>query len=227
MKTPVSFDLETIADKSVINLLQMPEPHKGMTDPVKIKKDIEKKREKQISEMGLNPATAVICCFGWATKERAPILSGGQLVAPAKIISNHILLENDNEKKLIQSAWEVLAEYDHFTTFNGNSFDIPVLLMRSAIHRIRPSVKISTKKYTISNHTDCRMVLGNWDNFAKGNLDFYSRLLLGESSSGEFGGSDVQELWNLELYDEIIKHCLDDCEKTYRLYEVITSYYLA
>lgn len=233
MKT-ASFDLETIADKASIKLLPPVEvkAHGGIKDPVKIEKDIaartKKAEEERISKAGLNPATAKICCFGWASKP-IEIIAGGQIVVPTDIESRHIILKDEtpqSEKKLLQDAWEVLSEFDHFTTFNGNSFDIPILLMRSAIHRARPSVSISTKRYTISNHTDCRMVLGNWDNYAKGNLNFYCRLLLGETSSGEFGGADIQELWNLELYDDIIEHCLDDCRLTYKLYDVITNYYL-
>ena len=98
--------------------------------------------------------------------------------------------------------------------------------MRSAIHRVRPSVKISTKKYTISNHTDCRMVLGQCDQYKPGKLSFYSQLLLGEKCKDEFDGSDVQDLWDMELYAEIAEHCEDDCIKTFKLYEVITNYYL-
>ncbi len=132
-----------------------------------------------------------------------------------------------SEKKLLQDAWEVLAEFDHFTTFNGIGFDVPILLMRSAIHRVRPSVTISTKKYSISNHTDSRMVLGNWDKFAKGNLDFYCKLLLGESSKDEFSGDMVQDMFDMQLFEDIGKYCMRDCVLTYKLYDVIVNYYLA
>ncbi len=229
-----SFDLETIADKLSIRLLPEPtaEAHGNIKDPVKIEADIAqkvaKKKEKQISEAGLNPATAKICCFGWATigepSKDTIILKSG------KLESHHLMLKDEtpqSEKKLLQGAWEVLAEFDHYTTFNGIGFDVPVLLMRSAIHRVRPSVTISTKKYNISNHTDCRMVLGQWNQYQPGKLPFYSQLLLNEKMNDEFTGEDVQILWDMQLYSDIFEHCEEDCQQTYKLYEVITNYYLA
>ena len=234
MKT-ASFDLETIADKSSLKLLPPVEvkPHGNIKDAVKIEADIvaktEKAEEERTSKAGLNPATAKIWWFGWASRIKETI-ANGQIIVPADIESYHFILKDEtpqSEKKLLQDAWEVLAEFDHFTSFNGISFDVPILLMRSAIHRVRPSVTISTKKYTISNHTDSRMVLGNWDKFAKGNLDFYCRLLLGESGKDEFDGSVMQEMFDLEMFEEIGQYCESDCVKTYKLYEIITNYYLA
>lgn len=139
-----------------------------------------------------------------------------------------MLLEetNKSEKHLLEGAWDILAEGDHFVTFNGNTFDVPMLLMRSLVNRVRPAVQISTKKYTIQNHTDVRAVLSNWDQYKPGKLDFYSRLLLGETPKGEFDGSQVQDMWDMELFKDIGKYCEGDCEATYRIYELLIQYYL-
>jgi len=207
------FDLETIADKSAIPLLPPVEADSRLKDPAKIKASIEKKEADRLSKLGLDPATARICCFGWHDGKN----------------SHHIILEDETpkaEKKLLQQTWEVLAEGDHFVTYNGIGFDVPMLLMRSLINRVRPAVKISTKKYVIANHTDVRMVLANWDSYAKGTLDFYSRLLLGKTSKEEFDGSDVQMMWDMELFDEIAKYCEADCKCTFEIYELLTKYYL-
>jgi len=206
----VAFDIETIADKSVLPLLPSPEPDSRLKDPVKIQASLEKKREEQISKLGLNPISATVCCFGWANEE----------------YSGHILLnESGTEKQMLVSIWEVLSGFDHLTSFNGINFDIPVLLMRSAIHRVKPSINISTKKYYIDNHTDCRMVLGQWDKYAVGTLDFYSRLFLDEPIS-EIDGSMVQSMWDEGRYNEVAEYCKTDCVKTFKIYEIITQYYL-
>ena len=207
----ISIDLETISDESVLPLLPSVEPDSRLKDPVKIAASIEKKKEEQIAKMSLSPTTATICCFGWATADS----------------SGHLLLnESGTEKQLLKNIWGVLSEFDHFVTFNGINFDIPVLLMRSAIHRVGPSVNISTRKYTIQNHTDCRMVLGQWDKYASGTLDFYSRLFLGESSKQEVDGSKIQGMWDSGLYAEIAEYCESDCEKTLKIYDIISNYYL-
>lgn len=213
MKKVITFDLETIADKSVIPLLPPVKPNGTLKDPIKIKADIEKKEIEQISKLGLNPTTARICTFGWFDGKE----------------SHHIMLEDESaraEKKLLQQSWEVLAEAEHFVTFNGNQFDVPMLLMRSLINKVRPAVQISTKKYTITNHTDVRAVLSNWDAYKPGKLDFYSKLLLGKTPKGEFDGSDVQTMYELELYEDIGNYCMDDCRCTFEIYELLTKYYL-
>lgn len=211
----ITWDLETIADKSVIPLLPPVEPDTRLKDPIKIKANIEKKEADRIAKLGLDPVTARIACFGWFDGEQGK--------------SYHYILEAETaeaEKALLQKAWDILALAQHFVTFNGNGFDVPMLLMRSLVNRVRPSVQISTKKYTIQNHTDVRAILGNWDNYAKGTLDFYSRLLLGKSSKDEFDGSQVQDLWDMELFDDIGKYAEGDCEATFQIYELLTQYYL-
>ena len=215
MYKTICFDLETIADKSVIPLLPPVEADTRLKDPVKIKANIEKKEIDRIAKLGLDPTTARICCFGWFDSDSNK--------------SYHYILEDETaeaEKKLLQKSWDILSTGQHFATFNGNGFDVPMLLMRSLINRVWPAVKISTKKYTITNHTDCRAVLGNWDNYAKGTLDFYSRLLLGKTPKDGFDGSQVQDMWDMELFEDIGKYAEGDCEATFQIYELLTKYYL-
>uniref|UniRef100_A0A6M3K5X5 Putative DNA polymerase n=1 Tax=viral metagenome TaxID=1070528 RepID=A0A6M3K5X5_9ZZZZ len=213
MKKVIAFDLETIANKSIIPLLPPVEPAGNLKDPIKIKADIKKKEADRLSKLGLDPTTGRICCFGWHDGKE----------------SHHIILAEESdaaEAKLIQGAWEILSEGEHFVTFNGISFDVPFLLMRSLINRVRPSVNVSTKKYTITNHTDCRAVLNNWDNYGKGTLGFFSELLLGKSSKEDLSGDMVQDAWDMELFEDIGKYCEADCEATYQIYELLTQYYL-
>lgn len=207
------WDLETIRDKSKINILPEPKPKESIVDPKKIEADIKKKKEKMIAEMALNPATARICCFGWSNS-KGP---------------HAMMLEEDTdaaEKKLLKAIWKELGKHDHFVTFNGIGYDVPVLKMRSLLHCIVPSVNVSTKRYVIQNHTDVRMILANWDSYAKGGLDFYCKLLLGKGAKEEWSGDMVQDMWDMGLYDDIAKYCKQDCENTLDLYDLLTQYYL-
>lgn len=212
-KGTITFDLETIADKTVIPFLPPVEPDSRLKDSVKIQASIEKKEGERFSKLGLDPTTARICCFGWHDGEK----------------TNHIMLRdetNSAEFDLLHQVWEVLSKANHFITFNGNGFDIPMLKMRSLINRVRPSVNIATKKWRIDNHTDVRAVLNNWDNYAKGTLDFYSKLLLGKSSKEQFDGSMVQDMWDMKLYKDIGKYCESDVLGTYEIYQLLLKYYL-
>lgn len=209
----ITFDTETIADRSVIPLLPPVKADSRLKDPKKIEDSVKTKEIERITKLGLDPATAMICCFGWCDGKK----------------SYHYILESETpeaEKKLLQKAWDILSTGDHFVTFNGIGFDVPMLLMRSLVNRSRPAVQISTAKYRITNHTDVRAILNNWNDYKAGTLDFYSRLLLGKTPKEELDGSQIQDAWDLELYDDIGEYCQKDCEATYQIYELMQKYYL-
>ncbi len=160
----VAFDLETIADKRMIEILPEPKPDTRLKDPAKIVANIEEKRKKQIADMGLSPMYNMICCAGWADNEK----------------SGTILLEEETpeaEKKLLEDFWEILNNYDHFVTFNGRAFDVRCILLHGMEHGIWPAVNIDRGKYnkTGSNHTDMRLVLSGDTLFATGQLDTYAK----------------------------------------------------
>lgn len=209
----IAFDLETIADKSIIPLLPPIEADSRLKDPAKIKENIKTKETERINKLGLNPTTARICCFGWYDGKD----------------SYHVMLKEETaqaEKALLSEVWGFLATVEHFITFNGNEFDVPMLMMRSLINRVRPSVNISIKKYVIANHTDVRAVLSNWNSHAKGSLDFYSRLLLGKSPKENMSGDMVQDAWDMEQFEDIGNYCEDDCKSVFEIYQLLTQYYL-
>ena len=209
----ITFDLETIADKSKIPFLPEVKVNGTLKNQAKIDADIEKKQQEQIDKMGLVPATAMICVFGYHDGKE----------------SHSILLEEESaeaERDLLIKAWKVLKEAEHYVSFNGISYDVPVLLMRSLLNRVKPSVKISTKKYVIANHTDVRMILGGWDQYAKGNLDFYSKLLLGRSCKDGMDGSQVQEFWDMKLGKDIAEYCESDVQVTFEIFDIMSQYYL-
>ena len=76
-KKIITFDLETIADKSVIPIIDsiLPiKPNGTLKNLIKIKADIEKKEKERLKMLGVNPMTAMICCFGWHDGKKSIIL---------------------------------------------------------------------------------------------------------------------------------------------------------
>jgi len=128
---------------------------------------------------------------------------------------------------LLEAVWDELAKYDTIVTFNGNSFDIPLLAKRSWLHGVRPTKIISCRKYTTnSNHIDVRAVLGNWDTYARGKLDLYGALKFGERKQDGIDGSMVQDMWDAGEYSKIHAYCEQDCLLTWKTYESMWGYYL-
>src|SRR3990167_7944603 len=53
-----------------------------------------------------------------------------------------------SEKEVLKEFWETAQLYDQFITFNGRGFDCPFLIVRSAIHKIKPTKKIMGYRFT-------------------------------------------------------------------------------
>lgn len=207
-KKIVALDLETIANPNMLELLPEVTAKKSLKDPAKIEADIAEKKSKQIEGMGLDPMLNMICCAGWCDKDGAHSLS----ITKA---------DYKSEKKLLLDFWEVLSEYDHFVTFNGRPFDLRVMLLHGITHGIRPSVNIDNGRYNRGNHTDLRQILAGSDMFAKGKLDFFCKVFLGDQKTEGIDGKQVQSFFDMGLHDEISTYCEKDTDLTFRLYQKV------
>jgi DNA polymerase III epsilon subunit-like protein len=58
-----------------------------------------------------------------------------------------IRYEAGNERDIIQRFWETIKSYNQFITFNGRAFDCPFLMIRSAVHKIRPVRDLMPNRY--------------------------------------------------------------------------------
>lgn len=213
MQKAIAFDLETIANPDVLKILGPAEAKLGnLKDPEKIKAKMAEAEQKRLAEMGLNPHHNMIACVGWCDSENSGVITLADATLKA-------------ETELLQQLWELLNGYNYFITFNGLSFDVPVINLHSLYCRVRPAVNISTRKYVVGNHFDIRMVLGNWDTYAPGKLDFYLKRILGHGKKEGIDGSMVQHYWDVGLKDEIAEYAVQDAVDTWDLFQVVREYY--
>lgn len=206
----IAFDLETIADRTMMGILPEIKPSGRLTDPAKIAADIEEKKNKQIADMGLDPMMNMICCAGWCSERGSGCLS----------------IETDTheaEKKLLIDFWDLLSEYDYFITFNGRSFDLRCMLLHGITHGIRPSVNIDKGRYNKGNHSDLRLILAGDNQFAKGKLDFFAQKYLGDQKTKGIDGEMVQSYFDMGLHEDIAEYCRKDAELTYQLYQKVEA----
>ena len=211
----LALDLESIADPSKVDQLPPVDANKTFKDSAKIQADIAKKQQVQRDKMGLDPTTNLICSL--ATRD---VDTGDE---NAWLLNQYL----SNEREIIENFWELAHQYDRFVTFNGIAFDVPVIRFHSMIHQVRPSVDIACNKYRIENHIDIRMILANGDQYAKGDQDYYCKLILGPDQGKPTGidGSMVQSFWDAGLHDEIKEYNLDDVRKLSLLYHRLLGYY--
>ncbi len=218
----VSFDLESIANKDVIPLLPPIEDEVklgNLKDPVKIQAKMEEAEQKRIDRMGLSPFTGRVCCVGIAYMNEDKVIKSSAIT-----ISEDT---DDAERELLDGVFQRLDTFAEYYTFNGNPFDVPFLKGRALILQPdRRIPKISTAKYRVTNHIDVRAILSNYDQFAKGTLDFYSSVILGHNKADGIDGSMVQGLWNEGKIKDIADYCKKECGVIYQLGELVKKFYI-
>src|SRR5437868_5872955 len=87
--------------------------------------------------LGFSPLTGEIVAIGVIDGEKDQGCVYFQ--APDKRLEdfeeNNIKYRCMTEKEMLKKFWELAIHYDEFVTFNGRSFDVPFLIVRSAINK--------------------------------------------------------------------------------------------
>lgn len=137
-----------------------------------------------------------------------------------------IVLAGDDERELLELFWHHAQGYDLYVTWNGLSFDVPWLYVRSLVQGVRPTVRISTARYRWpgeSNHLDLFALLTDW----RGNRTRHLRLDLSTVARAlgveppEGDGADVPALWEKGDIDSIRKHLESDLRATLGIWRAL------
>jgi len=135
------------------------------------------------------------------------------------------------EKEMLSRFWEAAKHYQVFITFNGRSFDLPFLMVRSAIHDIRPTKDLMRGRYLYQHnpealHIDLLEQLTFYGaSRKKGSLHLWTRAFGIESpKSGGVTGDDVGPLFKKKKYLDIAKYNVGDLRATRALYDKWEKY---
>lgn len=123
------------------------------------------------------------------------------------------------EKEVLEKFWRAISYANKFVTFNGRGFDCPVLLMRSAIKKVKPSKNLMPYRYNTDFHVDLLEQMTFYNAYRKFNLDFYCKAFgIKSPKSGGVTGHDVKTLFQSGEYKKIAKYCAGDLWATRELY---------
>lgn len=129
------------------------------------------------------------------------------------------------EKEMLLSFWQGALKYKEFVSFNGRCFDIPFMLIRSAVYKIKPSVNLMSNRYLNSQYYYKHIDLLDQLSFygavrRRGNLHLYCNVF-GIKSPKSLGitGDDVCKLFKAEEYSKIAEYNSWDLIATAELYE--------
>ena len=133
-----------------------------------------------------------------------------------------------NEAELLTEFWEVAVRYESIITFNGRTFDVPFIYLRSALL----NVGISRKnwlgyRFQIEPHCDLLEQLtfynvsGRDGAARRFNLDFYCKAFGIPSPKNEgITGMDVGRLMAEGRAWDVAAYCLGDVQATAQLYRI-------
>ena len=130
-----------------------------------------------------------------------------------------------DEAGILEQFWLLAKRYDTFVTYNGRGFDIPFILMRSMVHRIRPTKQLMAGRYLYQQldgaiNLDLMDQLSYYGATRPGKLHMVCQALGIPSPKESGNGAAVQQQFEEGRYREIADYNLADVVATSELYRL-------
>lgn len=199
-----------------------------------IKKESEDENEYQEAlkdlkaGLGFSALTGEIVAIGVldCEKEKGAVYFQAPDAGLQEIEENGIKFKPMTEKEMLENFWNGAKSYQEFISFNGRTFDVPFLMIRSAIHGIRPSKDLMHGRYLYQQLADAKHIdlLDQLTFYGsvrkKGGLHLWSRAFGIKSPKAEgITGDDVSQLFKEKRFLDIAKYNVGDLMATKKLYE--------
>lgn len=206
---------------------------KWITESAENENDYEQKLKYVKERMGFSPLTGEIVAIGVLDVEKDKGVVYFQ--APEKNVENY---EKGNhsfkkmtEPEMLKHFWQGIDNYDEVVSFNGRGFDVPFIMVRSAIHNIGASQNLMSNRYLSSQRQKTKHVdLADELTFygavrRKEGLHLWCRAFgITSPKEGEITGEDVGKMFGEGEYKKIAEYNAKDLEATKKLYEYWDKY---
>lgn len=137
------------------------------------------------------------------------------------------VMYDDSEKELLEKFWGLMNEQrpEKIVTYNGYGFDIPFLLVRSAVNNVKPTINIHMNKWYMegSNHFDCMLVLSAKGLFLNVAQEIVCRMLGIDVPSDKISGTQIEDCYKRGDWEPILSRCKQDLIMTEKLYKKIVG----
>ena len=166
-----------------------------------------------------------ILCIGTYRTDRnsGVLLQEGEASTPKSSAEDYVIIRGD-EKHMLEQFWgRAKAAADdklRLVTFFGEAFDMPTIMIRSAMLGVTPSVYAQSSRYGKKStyHLDLNTVLsfrGSGKNYS---LAYWCRRFDIKSPKDDMKGSMVAEAYRAGRIDDIGRYCMRDVKATVELY---------
>lgn len=176
--------------------------------------------------LGFSPLTGQIVALGLydVERDRGVVYFEAPGETNREFEEDGVRYKISTEREMLEQFWNGAKEYDTFVTFNGRSFDLPFMLIRGMVHRIRPSKDLMSNRYLGSQrgaaHVDLLDQLSFYGAVRRaGTLHLYCRAFGIESPKVDgVSGDDVAALFKNKEYETIARYNVRDIKATAELY---------
>lgn len=163
--------------------------------------------------------------------EKGRILAIGLIIEENDVVTHQGLfgrcretgLFHLNEAKTLRSFWNFIGEVneykDLFIGHNILDFDLPFIIKRSIINRVKPP-KISFRRYRNAPIYDTMWEWSLWGHRISLN-DVADAIGVCSSKTGDIDGSQIYDFYQAGKHHEIALYCMRDVECTREIYYCI------
>lgn len=191
---------------------------KGVTD--------EEAEDATIKELALSPFTGQIVSIALldsVTKKGAVYYTAEQEVDEEV---DGIRYRTGDEPSILNQFFKVAEKYDTFVTFAGRVYDLPFIMVRSAVNEIRPPIDLMTSRYLSQQrssgifHIDLMDQFSNYGSMMRiGGLHMACKAFGIETPKEEgVDGSQVSNLFAAKEFRTIADYNVRDVLATNELY---------
>ena len=125
---------------------------------------------------------------------------------------------------MLTSFWKIISVTDRIISFNGRNFDIPFLMIRSALNKIKPTKNLMRNRFD-PFHIDLLDQFTYYGITRKFNLDFYCHGFgIKSPKNNEVSGIEVKNLYEAGRIKDIAIYCAEDIRATAQLYKIWNEY---
>jgi hypothetical protein len=186
--------------------------------------DDEQKREEILSTLGLNPFFCEIVSVAMreTTQPNMPTVVFLAAAIPKTeceaMSDEHVQFRasSTGERGMLEQVCNALGKSTAWVTYNGRSFDVPVLALRCARYRLRPPVRLVTANRYSGPHLDLHDHITGFGAMwgLRGGLAGLCYLLGVPSPKGDLHGAEVGEAWERGEYFRVGKYNAADVVAT-------------
>lgn len=228
------FDIETVGED--FDLLDEA-TQKALTGWLKKESRSEEDYAKALTNikegLGFSPLTGEIVALGVYDCEKGK--GAVYFQSPRKKVKEFeedgVSFKPMSEKEMLVNFWEGAKHYEEFISFNGRGFDVPFLLVRSAVHGIRATKDLMANRYLWgqkqgAKHIDLLDQLTFYGaSQKKGSLHLWCRAFgIKSPKEDDISGDEVSKYFKAGKSADIARYNARDLKATKELYDRWAAY---